>query len=272
MAASFAVCSLCLPGHTQHTPPEYTPYWGGESSWYAGSVPTSGGPRSDNTLKACNYDIGAWKAPGCPRTGLHRGASSTMVAQGIVAPRRIFAVASPTMPQRPHSPSLRKNVTVLSQLPQVICVTVGVEVTTCHVSGLESYTQSSPRIGRTMTGRQTATGAGARDGSGHERPAGAVAGRLALGRRAQLVDDARAREVPPMTARAQRAQIGSLKRLGLDRSWSRRTHEASIHRQLHVCSMHAGTRTSCTPTASAPRAQCRVHRAKHGTQTGRSSS
>ena len=133
MAASFAVCSLCLPGHTQHTPPEYTPYWGGESSWYAGSVPTSGGPRSDNTLKACNYDIGAWKAPGCPRTGLHRGASSTMVAQGIVAPRRIFAVASPTMPQRPPSPFLRKNVTVLSQLPQVICVTVGVEVTTTRL-------------------------------------------------------------------------------------------------------------------------------------------
>ena len=222
MADSFAVCSLCLPGHTQHTPPEYTPYWGGESSWYAGSVPTSGGPRSDNTLKACNYDIGAWKAPGCPRTGLHRGASSTMVAQGIVAPRRIFALASPTLSRWPPSPFLRKNVTVLSQLPQVICVTVGVEVTTCHVSGLESYTRSSPRIGRTMTvrcwrgqsgpaGRQTATGAGARDGSGHERPAGAVAGRLALGRRAHLVDDARAREVPPMTARAQRTQIGSLK-------------------------------------------------------------
>src|SRR3990172_5245088 len=99
--------------HTAYSPRVYPILGGGESSCYAGSVPTSGGPRSDNTLKACNYDIGAWKAPGCPRKGLHRGASSTMVVRAIVVPRRIFAVASPTLSRWPPSPFLRKNVTVL---------------------------------------------------------------------------------------------------------------------------------------------------------------
>ena len=125
--ASLSVRCVCQATH--RILPQSIPHTGGGSHHGMQVRCQPGGwPRSDNTLKACNYDIGAWKAPGCPRTGLHRGASSTMVAQGIVAPRRIFAVASPTLSRWPPSPFLRKNVTVLSQLPQVICVTVGVEV------------------------------------------------------------------------------------------------------------------------------------------------